>query len=44
MVLEESSTCVSCLHKQTPFSHLVSAATTLVFAVVTINSVDIGLY
>ena len=30
MVLEESSICVSCLHKQTPFPVSVSAATTSV--------------
>ena len=43
MVLEESSTCVSCLHKQIPFPS-VSAATTSVSVVVTPDSVDIGLY
>ena len=44
MVLEESSTYVSCLYKQTPFSRSVSAATTLVSVVVTPDPVDIGLY
>ena len=37
MVLEESSTCVSCLYKQIPFITLVSV-------IVTPDSVDIDLY
>ena len=44
IVLEESSIYVSCLHKQTPFSRSVSAATTSVSIVVTLDPIDIGLY
>jgi hypothetical protein len=44
MVLEESSTCVSCLHKQIPFVTPVTVIVTPVSVEVTLDPVDIGLY